>query len=146
MKSAQRLFSLFFLLVLSLVSSGCKEFYAALPAVIPIVTNSLLLIDQIADFADKHFGASPDAAKQKEVATAVSNSRAALMEAQKQGKDAENQDAVNKSFDGFKAEYAKLLKACEPIPGFKVAPAGTEVVYGASPDTLVVPSPEALTQ
>jgi hypothetical protein len=128
---------------LGVSSTGCEAFVQALPAAIPIVTNSLMLVQQIADFASQYFKAAPNPDRERAVAESVSKTRGALIDAHKKSAST---DDVNAAFSGFRAEYGALLEACRGIPGFSVAPDGEEPTFGASPGTLVVPSPNSVTR
>jgi hypothetical protein len=144
MSRIRSLFAVLAIAALTITSTGCKEFAAAWPQVIPIVTNSLMVVQQIADFAGQFFKAAPNPDREKAVSQAVVRSRDALIEAQDKGATARSDAEVDEAFTSFRKEYASLLSECATIPGFAVAPDGEEPTFGASPGSLVVPSPNAI--
>lgn len=144
MSRFRSLFAMIAIAAFSLVSSGCKEFYAALPAVIPIITSTLGLVQQIADFSEQFFKAAPNHDREIAVNQQVSRTRSALMKAQEKGEKAGSDREVDAAFDGFRLEYSKLLTECSGMPGFAVAADGEEPALGATPGSLVVPSPNAI--
>jgi hypothetical protein len=134
------------LALLAVGTSTCGAIVSALPTVIAAVTDAVLILDQIEDFARAFFLAHPNADKEKAVARAVGKARAALITAQRAAKGAEKLDQarVDDAFADFRVAYQELRAVLDGVPGLRVQrPGGPRLAAG--PGELVVPEPEALT-
>jgi hypothetical protein len=124
--------------------AGCKELLAALPRVVAVVPDAMLIVDQVESFTGNYFKAHPNPKKEAEVSKAISRARSSLIVAQRSavgGDKAANGQTLSAIAD-FKVAYEELLKACEGIAGFSVGDASQS--FAAAGDALVVPTPLAL--
>jgi len=141
----RRFAHVFTVLALTLVSialAGCKEFLAAMPKVVSVVQDAMLILDQIEGFTGQYFQAHPSPDKERAVADALRRSRHALIAAQRAGTGADKLDkgTTLSALADFQAAYSELLKACEGIPGLSVGAMGD----AAPPGGLTVPEPVAM--
>lgn len=123
---------------------SCKELLAALPKVVSVVQDAMLIVDQVEAFTGDYFKAHPNPEKEAAVLKAVSRSRSALIVAQRSaaGGDKAASGQTQSALDDFRVAYEELLKACEGIPGFSVGDASQ--MFAAPGDSLVVPTPLAM--
>lgn len=124
--------------VLALIP-GCAAFQKALPQIVSLVTDAILVIDQIDSFTGAYFKSHPNAEQEKAVADGLSRTRHALIAAQRTSESAGalgEGDAAG-ALAAFRGAYEELLAACAGIPGLKVGAIGD----AAGPGTLVVPEP-----
>lgn len=126
--------------------TGCGAIMSLLPTVIAFVTDAVLILDQIEDFVRRYFAVAPNPEKEKAIAAALGRCRSALIVAQRTAKGTQelDQQKVDAAFADFKVAYQQLAALLDGIPGLRVQRSG-EAPLAATPDTFVVPAPEALT-
>lgn len=142
MKRHYHLFLVFSLAVFSSCLTSCKEFLAALPKVVSVVQDAMLILDQVESFTDQYFKAHPNHEREKAVKDGLARSRSALIAVQRAGVGADKLDrgATLSAIADFQAAYGELLKACEGIPGLNVGALGD----AAPPGGLTIPEPLAM--
>lgn len=124
---------------------ACPAFFAALPQIVAVVTDAILVLDQIEEFCASYFAKSPNVKLQTDVANALGKCRNALVAAQRVAKGTEklDQEQTDAAFADFRAAWTELSALLTGIPGLRVQRAG-ETTLTAAPGELVVPEPEAL--
>jgi uncharacterized membrane protein len=124
--------------------SGCAGVTALLPSVIAAVTDGLMVLDTIKNYADRYFSRHTDTpALQAQIDAALTRARLALDAALRATHGAEKltQHDVDLAFKEFRDAYMSLLLLVGPI-GVSNAADGA---LRATPDGLQVPAPLALT-
>jgi hypothetical protein len=138
--------ALLVVLVLGLTfTSGCATVASSLPAVIAAVTDGVMVLDSIADFASRYFDnkSATDPKMAAKVEAAINRARAALNFALRacQGAEKLSQEQVDEAFAEFRRAYADLLALIEPL-GVRAAAPGAGL--RATAVGLAVPEPLAL--
>lgn len=130
-------------LCITLATPSCAAVMSFLPKVVSIVTDALLIIDQIQSHVDLYFRARPDADAQEKANAAIGKARAALnaLNRTAQGVEAADDQRLAEAFDAFREAYAELLKVVAP---FGVATANAGAFQVATAGTLYVPAPLAM--
>lgn len=128
--------------ILALAAPGCAAVMAVLPAVVSIVTDAMLILDQIEDHVRLFFKSRPDAETEAKVQAAVSRARAALVALNRtaQGVEAADDQRLAEAFAAFREAYEALLEVVAPF-GVQTQPGGFAI---AQPGVLYVPQPLAL--
>jgi hypothetical protein len=127
-----------------LAATGCGAVMAALPDVIAIVSSAQPVIEQIVDFADRHFKAHPNSDLEAKVDAAVAKTRAALAatgHAARGTQGASRADAEAAQRE-FVEAYRELLEVTKEI-GVRSGEAALKAEPGRSGEALLtVPAPE----
>lgn len=125
------------------IAPGCAAFVKALPQIVSLVNDAVLVIEQIESFSQSYFRAHPDAAREAAVADALARTRSALIATERaaSGVEAVSKEDTQAALDAFREAYGHLLEAIGGIPGLRVGSAGD----AAAPGELVVPDPLLLT-
>lgn len=128
---------------------------AALGTVTQIVTavvDAMGIVDQIADWADRHFGSAPNHVQQTKVAAAIQKVRAALVVADRAAQSGESREQALAEFQLAYSELEALLRSLPGVDSMSLERFGAsgeqlddglELVSKASGERLVVPPPVA---
>jgi hypothetical protein len=124
---------------------SCPELWEVLPKIVSVVTDAILVLDQVEAFAANHFVANPNPEKERAVAMAIGKCRNALGAAQRALKGSEDlgQEQVDNAFAHFRGAWAELSALLTGVPGIRLQRAGAPMLT-AAPGELVLLEPEAL--
>lgn len=136
--------SLLLALSLALAVPGCAAVMSILPKVVSIVTDAMMILDQIDQHTELFFKNVPNPELQAKVATALGKARAALNALNRTAQGIEDADdqRLAEAFRAFQEAYAELLVVVAPF-GVQTASAGGTFQV-ASAGVLYVPAPLAL--
>ena len=135
---------LFLVALVAIPVTGCAAFWSALPTIVAAVSDTTLVLDQIANFVGTYFRQHPSAELQAKFDAAISDTRSALIIAERvasAAKDIGDAD-VQAAFAKFSDAYTALMDLVSQF-GVKRASA----VFPSSklaPGTMVVPEPAIL--
>lgn len=124
--------------------SGCAAFAKALPQIVSLVTDAVLVVQQIEGFTDGYFRAHPDPKREADVADALARARHALIAVERAAAAGEALSSENylAALGAFREAYEALLVACSGMPGLRVVKGTEDAVAG--PGEVVVPEPMLL--
>lgn len=131
----------FVLLVVLTMGVGCAAALAILPKVLNVITEAVLVVDEIADFVH----AQPlDQAQRQQLDASIARTRGALARATRAVHDDRlTPEQADAALAPFRTQYAQLIALTAPL-GVKQVTAGA---YGVQPDGLLfVPEPMALSR
>lgn len=126
-----------------LLTPACAGVLAFLPKIVNVVSDAILILEQIQQHVDLQFAATPNADLQSKVNQALSKARSALNAVTQAANGAQEADDGNlvAAFDAFRQAYAELLVIVAP---FKVQTASGVMRLGVEEGILYVPAPLAL--
>lgn len=134
---------LMLVLVLGLGATGCPggatAIAPALADVVAIVTDAASIVEEIARFSDRYFGAHPQDPARAKVEDSISRARSTLRAALRTAKTGGD---VAAAWSDFRSAYAELLSATAPI-GVRSGEAASTTTLGAGA-VLHVPTPLAI--
>lgn len=138
--------ALFLACVLALSAPGCGAVMSVLPTVVSIVTDAMMILDQIDSHVSLLFEHNPAIAAETKakVQASLGKARAALnaLNRAAQGVEAADDQRLVEAFTAFREAYAELLVVVAPF-GVQTASAGGTFQVAAA-GVLYVPAPLAL--
>jgi hypothetical protein len=131
-------------LALCLALPACAAVLAYLPTALAVISDAVLVLQQIEAFARGYFAAHPDPVTQAKIDAALLRARSALDAATRLANGAQALDAKQfaAALADFRAAYDDLLVLVGPI-GVHHAVEGLDLGTGYGGD-LIVPEPLAL--
>ena len=129
------------------VLTSCHALLAALPEIIAVVTDAMLVLDQIQAFVDRYFKGAPNPPNEATVRDAMARARAALQLVNRAALAAE--DIEQKDYDAAIKEFEQayndlLIVVNRRVPGLRIQRQGDPPMMLASEDELIVPEPIAI--
>lgn len=140
------------LICLAVLSTGCPAISSILPTVMNVIStvqDATLIVEQIVEWVDDHFTASPDPVREAQVKQAIQDVRSALLVANRAAQAGQSEE---EAMDAFRTAYGRLLNLLGGMPGVKLdrreaysadgtVDLGIELVSEKTGRRLAVPSP-----
>jgi hypothetical protein len=125
---------------LTVSTASCAAVVSYLPTVVAVVTDAILVIDQIKVFVDGVFVMKPAPELQKKIDQAIARTKVALDAALRiaNGTDRLTKEQADAAFADFKVAYQDLIALVAPLG------VSTGQTLRATPGGLQVPEPLAL--
>ena len=118
-------------------TTGCAAAMPIIGDVIAAAVDAIPIIEDIADFIDRHFQKHEDAAKEEEVRDALSNCREAFVVSERSAMEATTAEEADAAWEPFRASYKALKSTIAKTPGVEVI-APEKGVGEPSPRSLMV--------
>jgi len=135
--------SAFLAALATFLAPGCATLPAALPGILSVITDGILVIDTIKNFIDTYFRAKPNPVLEQQIDTVIARALSALQVALSltQGVQDIDQAKLDAAFADFQQVYTQLLALIAPLG---VTQQGNTLQRTAQ--GLVVPEPVIMVQ